>query len=189
MLANLKFSNISTQKNTELPIIEFYLSRQPDNRGRMINDILSWNFEQLEYVHNYIQWLFPLQERSASNPSAPLISNEEIQYFRSIPALRAKLLESFSKLLKFYGFVCREKNNQIEIIRSDNFIDRSHNWLTKSNHNFLRITRILKCLQLLGLEDYVLAFMNSLEKVYEDYNQVIGEGTINYWRRAVCIGV
>jgi len=38
---------------------------------------------------------------------------------------------------------------------------------------------------LLGLEEYARIFMTSLEKVYNDYQQIIGEETISYWRKAL----
>ncbi len=34
-------------------IIDFYLGKRPDNRGRMIKNIWEWNEEQLEDVHDY----------------------------------------------------------------------------------------------------------------------------------------
>ena len=49
-------------------LVNFYLGDAPDNQGRMIDEILSWKDEQLEDVHDYIQWLFPLKERSAFTP-------------------------------------------------------------------------------------------------------------------------
>lgn len=171
--------------NSKEYLVPFYLGLSPDNQGRMIDDILAWDSGQLENVHDYIQWLFPLQDRSAYNPSAPILTKEGINEFRNNPVLKAKILESFNKLLEFYGFVCRKEKDALVIARSDKFTERSHNWLTKHNHNFLRITRILKCLMLLGLEEYARTFMTSLEKVYDDYRQIIGEETISYWRKAI----
>ena len=168
-----------------ISLVPFYLGLGHDNKSRMIDDILSWDSERLENIHDYIQWLFPLQEKSASNSLAPILTKEEVSEFRSNPILRAKILESFNKLMEFYGFVCRKEKGALVIVRSDKFKRQSHNWLTKHNHNFLRITRILKCLMLLGLEEYAQTFMTSLEKVYNDYQQVIGEETISYWRKSI----
>ncbi|MFQ4137722.1 opioid growth factor receptor-related protein [Nodosilinea sp. PGN35] len=46
-------------------IVPFYLGIQADVQGRMIQEIWSWNFEELECVHDFVQWLFPLPEKSA----------------------------------------------------------------------------------------------------------------------------
>lgn len=168
-------------------IVSFYLGKCPDNNGRMIDDILSWDNERLEYVHDYIQWLFPLKEKSAYNPSAPTISDEEINKFRNSNVLKAKLLESFIRLLEFYGFECQWEGNRLNVVRSSNFEVRSRYWLTSGNHNFLRITRILKCLWLLGLKDHALAFMNALEEVYGEYDEVVGTETLSHWREAIIV--
>jgi hypothetical protein len=58
-------------------------------------------------------------------------------------------------------------------------------WLTPHNHNFLRITRILKCLCLTGLKAEAAAFFTALQFVYTSYADVIGEETLGYWQAAV----
>ncbi|MDZ8083498.1 MAG: opioid growth factor receptor-related protein [Nostoc sp. DcaGUA01] len=68
-------------------IVPFYLGEQPDSEDRTIADIWAWDYEELEYVHNYIQWLFPLPEPSAFNPHAPIVDEQVIQSFHSNPRL------------------------------------------------------------------------------------------------------
>jgi hypothetical protein len=53
--------------DTYSKLINFYLGNECDHRGRNIIAIWQWNNEQLETVHDYIQWLFPLKEKSAFN--------------------------------------------------------------------------------------------------------------------------
>ena len=57
-------------------------------------------------------------------------------------------------------------------------------WLTPHNHNYLRITRILTSLGLLGLEDYARAFLAALAGVYAEYGSRIGPRTWEFWCRA-----
>ena len=45
-----------------------------DHRGRLLSHILGFSLDELEFHHDYIQWLFPLPEPSGANPSAPLLS-------------------------------------------------------------------------------------------------------------------
>ena len=166
-------------------LVAFYLSNGPDSLGRMIDEILSWSDQQLEDVHDYIQWIFPLRERSAFNTSAPLLTEDDIVSFKNDSRLRKKLLNSYARLLRFYGFVsivdCRTRKME----RLEEFEQQSRNWLTRYNHNFLRITRILKSLTLLGCDVYANAFLNSLEEVYKVNSHIIGEETLGYWREAV----
>ena len=46
-------------------IIGFYSGTEPDHRGRYLHEIQRWSDDQLEKVHDYIQWLFPLPEPSS----------------------------------------------------------------------------------------------------------------------------
>jgi hypothetical protein len=52
------------------PIIGFYSRTEPDHRGRYLHEIQHWPDEQLESIRDYIQWLFPLPERSGFNVAA-----------------------------------------------------------------------------------------------------------------------
>ena len=170
-------------KNSRL--VAFYLGHEPDLSGRLIDDVLSWDDEKLEVVHDYIQWLFPLQEKSAFNDSAPLLTVEDIATFRGNPKMKEKLLLSLARLLDFYGFVMVTDGSVIRIVKSEWFEQKSRTWLTQYNHNFLRITRILKSLVLLGCDGYATAFLDVLEEVYSDNSRIIGEKSLSYWRNAV----
>lgn len=56
-------------------ILSFYQGKSPDSEGRMLENIWSWDYQELEYTHDYIHWLFPLKESSRFNPNAPLLNN------------------------------------------------------------------------------------------------------------------
>ena len=57
----------------ESRLMAFYRGGR-DDRGRRLEDVLGWDHHQLELVHDYIQWMFPLTERSMAQPSAPVLS-------------------------------------------------------------------------------------------------------------------
>lgn len=71
------------------------------------------------------------------------------------------------------------------VARGPNFKERSKNWCVRMDHNHLRITRILRCLRVLGLQLQCEAFYNALKDVYNDPNINIGERSMVHWRRAV----
>ncbi|HEY9880623.1 MAG TPA: opioid growth factor receptor-related protein, partial [Leptolyngbyaceae cyanobacterium] len=79
---------MSQEKRLTQRIVPFYLREQQDSQGRMIQEMWAWNFEKLEHTHDYIQWLFPLPEKSAFNPNAPIVDEGVIQAFQSSPNLR-----------------------------------------------------------------------------------------------------
>jgi len=172
----------------ELPasILTFYQGQSPDSSGRMIETIWSWDYQKLEYTHDYIQWLFPLKEKSRFNWNAPVLNEEVIQAFRKNEQFRIRLSKSFKLMLKFYGLQCNEVGNtDIEITKSDEYQERKQNWINAGNHNYLRITRILTSLRLLGLENYAQAFFKCLNHIYSEESQNIGSKTYAYWKSAV----
>jgi hypothetical protein len=111
-----------------------------------------------------------------------------IQEFRTRRDLQDRLRVSFLRMMNFYGFETRF-GKQITITRAPNFAAKAAGWLSPSNHNHLRITRILKCLTVLGLEAEAKAFFGCLSGVYDDEQSkpmpAISEDTMQYWRKAL----
>lgn len=165
-------------------LVRFYDPINPvtDSSGRTLSSILAWDDSDLELCHDYIQNLFPLPERSLFNPSAPIINQETFEAFRSRPELRARLKESFVRILKFYGFKLSSTNTALEVKLASNFGQASRNWVTRFNHNHLRITRIIRSLRVLGLEDEARAFFSTLQKVHAASN--ISSKSLMFWTRA-----
>lgn len=172
-------------RTAESPLVAFYRGDGRDHRGRLLSHILGFGFDELEFHHDYIQWLFPLPEPSGANADAPLLSKEDIAAFESDESLRKALLKSFYMMLQFYGLVVWEGRPEIKVTRGGRFAERRDVWLTGGNHNFLRISRILRSLTLLGLGAYASAFLKALEDLYTEEASAIGDRTIGYWRRAV----
>lgn len=168
------------------PIIAFYAGERPDSEGRMIEEIWAWDYQRLEYVHDFIQWLFPLKQRSGVNPNAPLVNDKVIEVFISNELLRARLIRSLKQMLKFYGLQCIERvDGSIEIARSNEYEERKENWVTCHNHNYLRLTRILVSLSLLGAARYSRALFECLDRIYKEESSRIGNTTYSYWENAV----
>jgi hypothetical protein len=163
------------------PIVDFYSGKARDTSGRSLREIQAWDYHELENVHNYIQWLFPLPEPSQYNLHAPVLDAEQIAAFQENAGLRAQLLASFDKMLGFYGF----ERNHLSIMRSDLWEERSSNWLRFGNHNHLRLTRILRSLSILGLKDYALALFEALNAVFAENPKVISGTTMGYWQHAL----
>lgn len=53
------------------------------------------------------------------------------------------------------------------------------------NHNWLRITRIIRSLLLLGLNDEAQALYDRLHAMYDSRRYPIGADTLQYWTEAV----
>lgn len=165
-------------------LIAFYRGLGPDNSGRYLRDVQQQSLQELEAVHNYIQWLFPLPEPSAAVPNSPVLTPEDIVAFRTDAGLKTGLLKSFEMMLAFYGLELADLNGQLRVTPAASFPARSRVWLTPYNHNFLRLTRILRCLEQLGCECHALALLEALQDLYRRHSDVIGSTTLQYWQKA-----
>jgi hypothetical protein len=73
--------------------------------------------------------------------------------------MKENLIKSYELILDFFGFTLNKETLEIE--RNENYIDRFKN-LSQNSHNYLRITRILKCLGICGLENYKKGFIKTM---------------------------
>ena len=71
------------------------------------------------------------------------------------------------------------------VVRAPHWRKSFNNWAVRFDHNHLRITRILRCLRILGLQTECDAFFEALKEVYEDPAFKISERSMSYWTRAV----
>lgn len=166
-------------------IVLFYYGDATDHRGRFLDDLQTQTLEGLERTHDYIQWLFPLPERSSVNPDAPSLTESDTQAFWQSEELQANLVRSLMVMLRFFGLELLQAPGSLEIRRGETFEERSRLWLTPFNHNFLRITRILRSLHLLGCSEHAAALFACLEAIHRDHHAIIGEKTFRYWKTAI----
>ena len=158
-------------------IVAFFEGAAPDDRDRSFEDVLRFDDDALEAVHDFIQWLFPLRDRSGANPSAPRLDDDAVTAFRSRPDLQRRQRRALERMLAFYAL--RWNGDRIE--PDETFGERSH-WLRPGNHNHLRLTRMLISLQTLGLEREARALRECLLALAASHPQAISETTVEYWR-------
>jgi Opioid growth factor receptor (OGFr) conserved region len=166
------------------PLVAFYRDGARDDRGRTLAEILAWSDDRLEAVHDFIQWLFPLPERSGANPGAPTLDAATIEAFHAAPAMRERLHHAFERMLRFYGlnWVASPAGGAVE--RLPTFRERAQNWLWPGNHNHLRLTRILRSTLLLGLEAESKALFHALNTIYREFPDRIATRTHAFWSDA-----
>lgn len=166
-------------ESADSAIVRFHKGEGPDHRGRTLDAILAWDDGRLEAVHDYIQWLFPLDEPSRFNAAAPLLTPADRAAFRQ-PALAASLRRALERMLAFYGLAL-QPTAPPRLTRSDGWQDRSAEWLHPGNHNLLRLTRIIRSLALLGQPDLARALYAGLRKECEGRVTAV---TLEYWKEA-----
>jgi hypothetical protein len=147
------------------PIHAFLTGRGRDGRGRSLAEVLAFDDARIEGVHDFIQWLFPLDEPSRAVPGAPVLGAAEAAAIRADPAARAGLLAARDRMLRFYS--------------------QTGGWLTPFDHNHLRITRILTALRDLVGPEEARAFHERIVALDQAAGSPVNPGSLDYWRRAV----
>ena len=188
-------------------IVAFYDPKHHavDDEGRSLNTILDFSNTQLERYHDYIQVLFPLPERSPINRYAPIITKEIHDAFLARSELQEQLTRAFERMLRFYGFTVSQTGNSestadypdeertkllfqqsqtggVTLDQGSDYEQRSRaSWRKGFDHNHLRITRIIRCLRILGLQTLALAFYHALTT---NESGKVSARTLHFWRRA-----
>jgi hypothetical protein len=160
-------------------LTDFYQGTATDTQGRTLADIWAFSDSDLEMTHDFIQWLFPLRERSRFNPDAPVLTDEDIAAFRADPHLRANLLQSFDVFLAFLGLRYEEGR----VVEAPDF-ELKKDVFAAPDHNWLRITRVLSSTRLLGLEGPSQALFRFLEEYRASGQSGITPDTFRYWEQA-----
>lgn len=146
------------------PLHAFLAGLGRDGRGRLAADVLGFPDRDLEAVHDYIQWLFPLPTRSAAQPQSPILTKAEIVAIRADPRAVDTLKAATERMLHFYG--------------------GTRWWLSSHDHNHLRITRILHSLRLLIGSDEAKAFHKAILALNEAAGAPVNTRSLHYWAEA-----
>jgi hypothetical protein len=92
-----------------------------------------------------------------------LLTDEDIRLFQANSELRNRLRKSFVRFLRFAGL---ELNEEDRVVEGVNFDKRCPEVWKYENHNWLRVSRVLASLHLLGLKGESKAFLAWLEGAY-----------------------
>jgi hypothetical protein len=147
------------------PLHAYLAGTKPDGRNRSLEEVLAFSDDDLERVHDYIQWLFPLPTRSSAQPSAPVLTPDEIVAIRADEKAQANLRRAAARMLAFY--------------------DATQWWLASSDHNHLRITRILQSLRLLAGQEAAQEFYDAILTRHRAAGSPINPHNLRYWTAAM----
>ena len=144
-----------------MEIIGFLEGKVPDHRGRTLSMLLQQTDYQAETTHDYIQWLFPLDEPSRSVNGSPILTALDIHEIKESSLAQGNLAKSASWFL--------------------GFLERSNHWITKYNHNHLRITRVIKSLRLLASDKEADEFRDKVFGYLGDEVNLIDAQARSFW--------
>ena len=153
-------------KKFDMNFVNFLTNNEPDFKNRFLKDIWNFSDEDIEYTHDFIQLLFPLNEKSnAISNGIYLDSNKAILSIKANKLATENIVKSSKWFLSFLA--------------------RNSHWKRKHDHNYLRITRIIKSLRLLVSDQEANKFYESfMQLVDENLKSKINLTTLTYWENA-----
>ncbi len=115
-------------------ILDFYNNVGVDAAGRNLAQVIALTDQEFEDVHDFIQWLFPLPEPSKAQPQSPILTEEELVIMKADPMIIKRV--------------------EVALLRYTNFLVHTTRWKRGFDHNHLRITRALRFLTLMGMNEH-----------------------------------
>ncbi|BGO99626.1 hypothetical protein NBRC10513v2_004707 [Rhodotorula toruloides] len=177
----------------------FYQNQHPARPRRSnceeLQDVLRGNWDELEGRHDFVQWFFPIREQGVNWDAQPL-ELHEIEGIKSDPSAMSRFLESYRIMLAFYGLTLVNPQTGELALQDDvpaphpsSYLRRLRN-LEERSDNWLRVTRILKCLEELGLTPHapsLLLFLLTLQSPPHSLltSPALCRSMDSYWRWCV----
>ena len=118
-------------------------------------------------------------------PDAPIDADTSVTNAET-PAKAGESSESASSLPPgTHANISTSSPTPYYIVRAPGYRKKFANWAIRFDHNHLRITRILRCLRVLGIQTEYIAFFDALERTWQDPKISISDRSMGYWRLAV----
>ncbi len=135
-----------------------------DFKERTLEEIWGYSDNEINHTHDFIQIVFPLNKPSNSSFHGYYLDDALlIENIKGNKVISQNLIKSSQWFLSF--------------------LKRNQDWRNPSNHNQLRITRVIECLRLLVSDEMA-------DKFYQDVLQVLGDDshinkrTLAFWKNA-----
>ena len=153
-------------KKFDMNFVNFLTNNEPDFKNRFLQDIWNYSDEEIEHTHDFIQLLFPLNEESSAVSNAKYLdSRKVIQDIKSNKSAKENIVKSSQWFLSF--------------------LERNSHWKRRHDHNYYRISRIIKSLRLLvSDEDADMFYKSFMLLIDEQHKAKINSITLNYWENA-----
>ena len=152
------------ENNFSMDFQGFLRGETQDVKGRYLSDI--WNFtdEQIEFTHDFISLVFPLETQSNNSSQYFYLYDKEL-----IKVMRADILVKTNLIKSTEWFL--------------GYLKRNHAWQSKFNHNQFRITRIIRSLRLLVSDKEADKFYKNVLDLL-DQDHIVNEKSLVFWAGA-----
>ena len=147
-----------------MDVFHFLEGAIPDGRGRTPSMIMAFDDQTIESTHDFMQWIFPLDEPSRSHPGAPVLDLFEIEEIKSSDVALENLMQSADW---YFGF-----------------LQRHDHWIRQYDHSHLRISRAIKSLRLLVSDEVADRYKAAILDFLGENISAISERSREYWLNA-----
>jgi hypothetical protein len=129
-----------------------YMLSGVTRNGHTLNEVLAYDDTRFDVEHGFIQWVLPNIEPSNVNLDAPILLDQDIDFYHESEMLRQACGRVNARFLKSLGIlrvdISQQSFNNTEsisggLIKSLNFENLSRHWLCAHSHQHLRITRFI----------------------------------------------
>ncbi|KAM3129243.1 hypothetical protein pb186bvf_018622 [Paramecium bursaria] len=183
-----KFSHSSEKYVPKYPNYEFHNKLATEQKNvneidpRIVQHIINWRkydsqkqwklfYDDLEYDHAFIQWIFPNFFKSMFNYNSYRLNIDELIKMKESPEIMALLKENTKMIEKFLGIY-------------DDQHGRFKDCVVRDTHNRLRIRRILACLKVFNLKEECDNFLKTMvEKLEQQKNPKNFQQVIELFRQ------
>lgn len=155
-------------RKKKFDLYTFLSGDAPDAKGRYYNGILQQSDEWLEHCHDYIQEIFPTDEPSMFVLHAPIVTIEDANKWSQNIFIRQNMKYALERMIKFYSTTNRFGK---------------YFWVEKQNHNYRRVSRILRSLRLFGLDDEADMFYEFVNNIADENPNVVNADTRAFWAK------
>lgn len=139
---------------------DFLMGTAKDGKLRYYDEFFRYTDRQLERYHDYIQYMFPT-DRKSKYELAPTVSVQDARCWGQEEPIVRNMRKAYKRMKQFY---------------SD-----SERWITPNNHNYRRISRMLRSMRMFSLNNEADDFFSFVSDIYEKNESIIGSKTYEYW--------
>jgi hypothetical protein len=129
-------------------LIAFYTDSGTDQSNRAHHDLLRFSDTEMEMTHDFIQWMFPTEKKSAFNSDAPVLNRQTIAAIKDDILFQTRFGLAIKRIFKFWGIEYTGTGHNIKVKP----LNKKLHWMRHDNHNLLRMSRFMESCRLLGFE-------------------------------------
>lgn len=159
--------------------IAFMRGEISDHVGNYIDSYFKMTEEEMESCHGWVQWAFPIDTVSKFNSKAPLldVNGDEIFWYQASETIIKNHERIIEQYMNSIGICINDDCNDIDLVKFFKVVD------FPDNHHILRISRLIKHLNLTGYSLLAESLVNELLEIVINYPERFNSDTVAYWSK------